>query len=85
MKKKILVGKKLLRDINKRMESGKKTYGTYLYTHNNRDAIQDLYEELIDACFYIKQFMLERDTHEKQHSTSKRVKTNRKRKTSNEK
>ena len=59
------VGEYLIKDIKTRMESGKKTYGKYLFTDNGRDAILDLYEELMDACFYIKQFMLERDLRER--------------------
>lgn len=36
-------------------------YGTHLQAHNGRDALQDLYEELIDAALYIKQAIMERD------------------------
>mgnify|MGYP003345817272 CR=1 FL=1 len=60
-KKKKPVGHYLLSDIKKRMKVGKKSYGTYLFTNNGRDAMLDLYEELLDACFYIKQAMMERD------------------------
>jgi hypothetical protein len=41
---------------------GKKKYGVPLRANNGRDALQDLYEELIDATQYIKQEMVERDT-----------------------
>ena len=64
-KKSTRVGDHLLKDVKTRMKKGKQTYGKYLFTNNNRDAILDLYEELLDACFYIKQFMLERDQNEK--------------------
>jgi len=64
-KKKQRVGDHLLKDIKTRMKKGKESYGKYLFTNNDRDAILDLYEELLDACFYIKQFMLERDSNEK--------------------
>jgi len=63
--KKKPVGHYLLKDIKSRMKQGKKSYGKYLFTNNDRDAILDLYEELMDACFYIKQFMLERDSNGK--------------------
>jgi len=64
-KKKQRVGDHLLKDVKTRMKKGKESYGQYLFTNNNRDAILDLYEELLDACFYIKQFMLERDSNGK--------------------
>lgn len=64
-KKKQRVGDHVLKDIKTRMKKGKESYGKYLFTNNDRDAILDLYEELLDACFYIKQFMLERDSNEK--------------------
>lgn len=67
------VGEYLIKDIKSRMESGKKTYGEYLFTDNGRDAILDLYEELMDACFYIKQFMLERDLRERLLTSTKRT------------
>ena len=64
-KKKQRVGDHLLKDVKTRMKKGKESYGKYLFTNNDRDAILDLYEELLDACFYIKQFMLERDSNGK--------------------
>lgn len=54
-----VVGIHVIRDMEKRMELGFKRYKTYLQTHNGRDALQDLYEELIDATMYIKQRILE--------------------------
>jgi hypothetical protein len=64
-KKQQRVGDHLLKDVKTRMKKGKESYGKYLFTNNDRDAILDLYEELLDACFYIKQFMLERDSNGK--------------------
>lgn len=64
-KKQQRVGDHLLKDVKTRMKKGKQSYGKYLFTNNDRDAILDLYEELLDACFYIKQFMLERDSNGK--------------------
>lgn len=51
----------LLRDIQIKAESGQVKYGTLLQTNNGRRALADLYQELIDACFYIKQELMERE------------------------
>lgn len=50
----------LLKDIQDKAESGRVKYGTHLQTHNGRKALVDLYQELLDACFYIKQELMER-------------------------
>lgn len=52
----------VVEDIKKRKVMGKKKYGVPLRANNGRDALQDLYEELIDATQYCKQAMVERDT-----------------------
>jgi hypothetical protein len=49
-------------DMLDRMVKGIESYGTVLQPFNGRDALQDLYEELLDACNYVKQAMLERDS-----------------------
>lgn len=54
----------VIEDIKKRKVQGKKKYGVPLRANNGRDALQDLYEELIDATQYCKQEMVERDTPE---------------------
>jgi len=36
-------------------------YGTYLQTHNGRDALWDAYQEAMDLCMYLRQAILERD------------------------
>jgi len=51
----------VMQDLIKRKEKGIKTYGVPLQAGNGRDALQDLYEELLDACCYIKQAMEERN------------------------
>lgn len=56
-----VVGDAVLVDIRQRMELGKQRYGTYLETHNGRDALQDAYDEKLDDVFYTKQYMLERE------------------------
>lgn len=49
----------VISDMEKRAIHGKNTYGTFLQAHNGRNALQDLYEELLDACVYLKQYMIE--------------------------
>ncbi len=49
-------------DIRYRKEQGIKKYGTPLQAGNGRDALQDLYEELLDACQYLKQAIIERNS-----------------------
>jgi hypothetical protein len=51
----------VIEDLEHRKQLGLSTYGTLLYPHNGRDALLDLYEELLDACCYIKQFLIEDD------------------------
>lgn len=48
-------------DLDEREKVGIQRYGTPLQAFNGRDALRDLYEELLDACCYIKQTMVERD------------------------
>ena len=52
----------VLADLTNRALEGKLKYGEPLKAHNGRDALQDLYEELLDAAMYIKQAMVERDS-----------------------
>lgn len=51
----------VIADITARRELGISRYGSALQPHNGRDALRDLYEELIDACMYIRQAIAERD------------------------
>jgi hypothetical protein len=51
----------VIEDIRKRMELGRERYGTLLQPHNGRDAMRDLYEELLDAVVYLRQVLFERD------------------------
>ena len=46
-------------DLRARAELGIARYGTPLLTHNGRDAIRDLTEELLDAIMYTTQAQLE--------------------------
>lgn len=58
--KKIVVNE-LIKDLLDRSEFGIQKYGTPLMTFNKRDAIVDLYQELLDAIVYCKQIMMEID------------------------
>ena len=51
----------VIADINARRDKGLQKYGTLLRTYNGRDALMDLYQELLDAVMYLRQFRLERD------------------------
>ena len=53
----------VIADIAARREVGISRYGTALQAFNGRDALQDLYEELLDACMYIRQVVEERGTY----------------------
>jgi len=51
----------VLQDMLARKLLGQKRYGVALQPHNGRDMMQDLYEELLDACNYIRGAIYERD------------------------
>jgi hypothetical protein len=51
----------VISDMGYRAELGKARYNTYLQPHNGRDVLRDTYEELLDACQYIRQLLYERD------------------------
>jgi hypothetical protein len=46
-------------DLAARKELGLKRYGSLLQAHNGRDALRDLYEELLDASVYARQVIAE--------------------------
>jgi hypothetical protein len=49
-------------DLANRNREGWETYGKDLFTtDNDRDSLWDLYEELLDACVYIRKVIWERD------------------------
>lgn len=56
-----LIGNLVARDLFARMRQGIETYDVPLQPFNGRDAMQDLYEELLDACCYLRQAIYERD------------------------
>jgi len=51
----------VMRDLNARKQLGLDRYGSLLQAHNGRDALRDLYEELLDALVYCKQWLEEND------------------------
>ena len=51
----------LVTEIEKRKALGLSRYGTILQAGNGRDALQDMLDELIDACVYLIQLKRERD------------------------
>lgn len=57
-----IVLRHVLGDLCARAETGKKKYGTYLKTHNGRDALWDAYQEALDLVMYLRQEILERET-----------------------
>jgi hypothetical protein len=49
----------VISDMQTRKEIGYSRYNKYLQANNGRDGLRDLYEELLDACMYIRQVMEE--------------------------
>lgn len=52
---------RVLSDLIARADAGKERYGTFLMTHNGRDALIDAYQEAIDLVMYLAQAIMERD------------------------
>lgn len=50
----------VIADMRERDKLGEQRYGTRLQPHNGRDALVDLYQELLDATVYVRQEILER-------------------------
>lgn len=53
------IQQQVIEDIKEREKQGIKTYGKTLNPYNGRNALTDLYEELLDASMYLKQYMNE--------------------------
>jgi hypothetical protein len=49
----------VIRDVQERMRVGMERYGTLLRPFNGRDALRDLYEELLDGAMYARQVLEE--------------------------
>lgn len=52
-------GEMLVAAIRERAEAGKERYGTYLFTHNGRNALRDALQEALDLPIYLFQAILE--------------------------
>ena len=72
MKKKAVLPE-VIKDLKKREKLGIKKYGTKLYVNSDRSALQDLYEELLDAAQYCKQELMRRDEEAKMWKYSIRM------------
>jgi len=55
------VAKAVQDDIEARAQMGKEKYGERLTSENGRDALNDLYQELLDGVMYLKQLQIERN------------------------
>jgi hypothetical protein len=51
----------VIADMRERDATGEARYGVRLQPHNGRDALVDAYQELLDACVYMRQAIYERD------------------------
>lgn len=51
----------VMNDMIDRDTWGRSKYGTPLQPFNGRDALTDCYQELLDACVYMRQLLFERD------------------------
>lgn len=61
---------KVLVDLINRSEHGQKTYGTFLQSHNGRNALLDAYEEALDLCMYLRQ-ALDEQTKKREFASSR--------------
>ncbi len=51
----------VMADMQARDQEGRRKYGVPLQPFNGRDVLIDTYQELLDACVYIRQAIYERD------------------------
>lgn len=64
----------VIADIQERKRLGIERYGVALQPHNGRDALVDLYQELLDGAKYARQKIEERDDHRAEGAASEREK-----------
>lgn len=57
--KRLPINDLVIKDLKDRKKQGAAKYGTVLQPFNDREAIVDLYEELLDACQYCRQLIEE--------------------------
>lgn len=60
--------KYVIKDMKNRNKFGLRKYGRVLNTTTNKDFLQELYEELLDAIVYLKTELLKRDENKTQVS-----------------
>jgi hypothetical protein len=48
-------------DLESRTAAGLASYGRPFTSHDGRDSLRDLYEEMLDAVQYLRKLMYERD------------------------
>lgn len=53
----------VIADMEERKRIGMQRYGTLLKPHNGRDALVDLYQEILNAAQYVRQEIEERNDH----------------------
>jgi len=51
----------VIEDLKARAEFGKKKHGGYLMTNNDRSAIWDAYQEILDFVMYFRQYLMEQE------------------------
>lgn len=51
----------VIADMHRRDEFGRRKYGGPLQPHDGRDNLADVYQELLDACAYMRKLIYERD------------------------
>ena len=49
------------KDLEDRAVMGNEKYGTYLMTHNGRNALMDAYQEALDLVMYLRQLLTEQE------------------------
>jgi hypothetical protein len=64
----------VIADIQERKRLGVERYGVALQPHNGRDALVDLYQELLDGAKYARQKIEERDDHRAEGAAAEREK-----------
>lgn len=65
-----VIGALVAFDLSIRVKKGIETYGVPLQPFNGRDALWDIYEELLDACCYLRQAIYERDFPESRQTSA---------------
>lgn len=56
-----IVLEKVMEDLRKRAEVGKKKYGDYLRTRDGRNTLIDAYQEALDLAMYLAKAIMEAD------------------------